>query len=151
MAITFSSDAELVAFHEGLLLTAKPDAKGCWVIGRGRDIPAPADPSNPPTCTQEEADAWFVADMALARQRAATALGQAWDDLDEVRRAVLTDMAFEIGGAGLTLFKIMLNAIKGYRYVAAAQAGLQSEWARQVPARAKMDMDMMASGEWPVV
>ena len=70
-----TSDAELIQRHEGCTLEAKPDntVKGeAWVIGWGHDIPAP---TNALTCTQAQADEWFAADMALARQRAASALG----------------------------------------------------------------------------
>lgn len=77
-----SSDAELVQRHEGCVLAAAPDAKGKWAIGWGHDIPAPAsstegEPLSRPTCSQEQADEWFEADLALARANAAAALGLA--------------------------------------------------------------------------
>ncbi len=146
-----TSDRQLIQFHERCILTARPDAKGRWEIGWGHDIAPPLPGAGAPTCTQDAADAWLDADLALARQRAATALGQAWESLDEVRRAVLADMAYELGGAGLSLFKEMLTSIMGQRYLLAAQQGLESLWAEQVPNRAKMDMDMLAEGKWPSV
>lgn len=145
------SDADLVTYHEGCLLVAKPDAKSEWVIGIGHDIPAPADPTNPPTCTQEEADAWFSEDMALARQRAATDAGEAWATLDPVRQAALVDMAFELGGAGLAGFEDMLVAVEASDWSEAKHQALNSKWARQVPTRAAMDATMILTGTWPQV
>lgn len=151
--MTISSDSELVQFHEGCILVARPDAKGAWGIGWGHDIQAPLPDEAMPTCTQEQADAWLASDLGLARQRAAVEVGGAlvWNFLGDVRRAVLTDMAYELGGVGLSLFKNMLMEVKAQRYIAAAEAGMQSLWAEQVPSRAKMDMNMMASGQWPIV
>lgn len=63
----------LIQKHEGCILAAKPDAKGCWVIGWGHDIPAPEGPI--PACTQEVADGWFEQDVELAKLRAVAALG----------------------------------------------------------------------------
>ena len=140
-----ASDADLVRFHEGCTLTAIRDMDG-WSIGYGHDGAQEGQ-----SCTQAQAEALFALDLEMARQRAATALGNVWEVLDDVRRAVLVDMAFELGGAGLAGFHQMLESIRGYRYTIAAEQGMQSLWARQVPKRAQMDMEMLASGEWPVV
>lgn len=149
MADGINSDRDLVALHEGCTLVAKPDAKGRWAIGYGHDIPAPTDPTNPATCTQAEADAQFVIDLCLARSRAAADVGTTWAFLDPVRRAALTDMAYELGGAGLRGFNDMLVAIQARDWLEARHQALNSEWARQVPARAQMDAEMLFSGEWP--
>ncbi len=61
--------------HEGCILVSKPDAKGMWAIGWGRDIPPPSQGQGAPICTQEEADIWFGEDFPLAAQRAEHALG----------------------------------------------------------------------------
>ncbi len=65
---------DLIKKHEGCIFAAKPDAKGMWAIGYGHDIPPPPA-GTVVTCTQEEADAYFKEDFALAVQRAETALG----------------------------------------------------------------------------
>lgn len=64
----------LIKRHEGLVLTARPDAKGKWEIGYGHDIQG-LPPGSLLTCTLAEADAWFEADLDLAVLRASTALG----------------------------------------------------------------------------
>lgn len=63
----------LVKRHEGCIFAAKPDAKGMWAIGWGHDVPPP--PGGYLVCSQQEANAWFETDFALAQQRAQTALG----------------------------------------------------------------------------
>lgn len=146
------SDTDLVKFHEGCTLTAKPDARGMWSIGWGHDIAAPHENGVlVPSCTQDQADDWLDMDINLARARARIALGpKEWDALDEVRKAVLVDMAYELGGAGLREFVGMLGAVRLQHWNDAAAHGLASLWAKEVPSRARMDMDMIASGEWPL-
>lgn len=150
------SDADLTKLHEGCTLIAKPDAKGKWALGYGHDISAPAPGAEAPTCTQEQADTYFALDLELARQRAATVfqginIGARWSDLDPVRQAVLTDMAYEMGGAGLREFQDMLLAVYEQRWEAATREMLNSLWAQEVPGRARMDAGMMLEGTWPQV
>lgn len=70
------------------------------------------------------------------------------DSLDEVRRAVLINMAFNMGIHGLLKFKNTLEAIHDGEYQKAALMMLQSKWADQVGIRAKRLADQMATGEW---
>lgn len=144
MAISTVDD--LVKHHEGCVLTAKPDAKGKWEIGWGRDI----SPSPGVTCTQEQADEWFATDLALAKLRAKSVIGgDVWYRIDLVRQAVLTDMAYELGGEGLGKFARMLNAIRAADWNTAHREALNSAWAKQVPFRAAEDAVMLLTGEWP--
>lgn len=133
---------------EGLVLVAKPDAKGAWVIGIGRDIPAPEAGQSPPTCTEAEAEAWFKQDYGSATLAAERDLGEAWDGLDEVRRAALTDMAFEMGEAGLAGFHKFLLNVRAGLWFAAEQAGLDSAYAREVSVRADRVLRMIGTGVW---
>jgi lysozyme len=144
--MTISSDVELIKLHEGCTLVAIRDTKG-FSIGYGHDGAQEGD-----TCTQDEADAWFDADIATARLGAIAALGAAfWALLDPVRRAALVDLAYEMGAAGLRGFHVMLACIRSSQWDAAAEAGLNSDWAKEVPTRAAMDMNILSSGQWPVV
>lgn len=141
------SVADLIKKHEGFTSPAKPDAKGKWVIGWGHDIPPP---DGSLTCTAEEADAWFSTDVGLATARAVHDAPRSWASLNRPRRAALVDMAFEMGEAGLESFHDMLAAIEAEDWPEAARQGLASEWARtQAPARAKEDMEILLTGEWP--
>ncbi|WP_298769867.1 hypothetical protein [uncultured Shewanella sp.] len=66
--------------------------------------------------------------------------------LDEIRKVVLCDMAFNLGITGLLKFKRMLKAIELGNYQVAADEMLQSKWARQVGQRATELADIMRQG-----
>lgn len=137
---------DLIQYHEGCVLAAIPDTNG-FSIGYGHDGAIKGQ-----TCTQAEADAWFAWDFAVATQRAMTDLTPAyWDKLDIVRRAALQDMAYELGGAGLSAFAKMLQAIRAEDWVTARLEALNSQWAHQVLSRAVMDAEMLLTGEWPAI
>lgn len=68
--------------------------------------------------------------------------------LDEVRQAVLLDMAFNLGTQGLLKFKRTLGSIQSGNYVLAAEQMLQSLWAKQVGRRSVRLAKMMETGEW---
>jgi lysozyme len=56
--------------------------------------------------------------------------------LDEARQAVLLNMAFNLGTAGLLAFVNTLRCVKNGDYMQAAKNMLVSKWARQVGKRA---------------
>jgi lysozyme len=69
-------------------------------------------------------------------------------DLDEARRGVLFNMAYNLGVPGLLGFKRTLTLIKETMYAEAAAAMLQSKWAAQVGERAKRLSKQMETGQW---
>jgi lysozyme len=72
-----------------------------------------------------------------------------WTDrLDPVRRAVLVNMAYNLGIAGLLKFHLMLTAAQAGDWQAAAEEMLKSEWHNQVGARAERLAKQMLTGEW---
>lgn len=71
-----------------------------------------------------------------------------FQDLDDVRKGVLLNMAFQLGTDGLLAFVNTLDLIRTGKYENAAHAMLQSKWATQTPARAKRMADQMRSGLW---
>lgn len=149
MVITSARD--LIKFHEGCTLTAKPDTKGKWSIGYGHDIDPPAN-EQASTCTQEAADQFFAADFLVACRDASRVLGVAsFSVLSEPRKAALIDMAYELGESGLSEFQKMLGAIRCAFWSTARAEALNSEWANEVPARAQMDATILLTGEWPTV
>jgi lysozyme len=144
-----SSALDLIKAHEGCRLTAYADTEGKWTIGWGRCVPGI---KRGDTCTQEQADAWLeeaYRDAAAAACRVAQRAGIDWSSLGDARQAVLIDMAYELGEAGLGAFHRTLAAIRDGLYIAASAHGLDSLWARQVPHRASQDMRMLQSGLWP--
>jgi len=71
-----------------------------------------------------------------------------FNDLNEVRQAVLISMAYQLGITGLLKFKRMIAAIKTKCWNDAAHEGLDSRWAKQTPERAERQMKTLLSGDW---
>lgn len=69
-------------------------------------------------------------------------------DLDDARKGVLLNMAFQMGTDGLLGFKNTLALIRDGKYAEAADAMLASRWAEQTPARAKRLAAQMLDGQW---
>lgn len=71
-----------------------------------------------------------------------------FQNLDDARKGVLLNMAFQMGTAGLLGFKNTLKLIEAGKYAEAADAMLQSKWAQQTPARAQRMSEQMRHGQW---
>jgi lysozyme len=70
-----------------------------------------------------------------------------WRGLDEVRQLALCSMVFQLGIGGATRFVQMLAGLRGGDFNAAADAALDSKWARQdTPARAHRVAEMIRTG-----
>jgi len=64
------------------------------------------------------------------------------------RCAVLLSMAYQMGLDGLAGFPNTLTLVDHGEWDKAADAMLQSKWAKQTPARAKRHSDQMRTGVW---
>lgn len=64
-------------------------------------------------------------------------------DLDDVRRLVIADMAFNLGMPKLLQFKRMIAGLKAKDYTKAADEMMDSKWADQVGIRAERLSHMM--------
>lgn len=71
-----------------------------------------------------------------------------WNTLDDARKGVLVNMAFQMGIDGLLGFKNTLAMIQRGEYDKAATGMMQSKWAQQTPSRAKRMATQMRTGEW---
>lgn len=125
--------------HEGFRSAAYQDHLGYWTIGFGRMI----DARRGGGISTEEAELMLRNDIL----RVSTALGGILEG-DPPRRAVLVNMAFQLGVRGLFKFRRMLAAIERRDFEAAAREGLDSQWARQTPARARELMEQLRTGEF---
>jgi lysozyme len=144
-----TSVEDLIVKHEGRVATVYKDSRGIPTIGIGHNLEASPLPAGmTPPLTDAQIDQLFLADLGAIRAELVAALP--WvNQLDEVRRAVLLDMAFNMGVATLCGFHHTLEAIQRADWHAAADGMLHSLWARQVGPRATEDARMMLTGLWP--
>lgn len=71
-----------------------------------------------------------------------------WEKLDEPRKAVMLDMVWNLGFAGLVGFHDTLSLIAAGKYEEAAGEMLKSRWATQVGPRAQRLATQMRTGQW---
>lgn len=117
------------------------DTRGIETIGIGRNLRR--------GLTDAEAELLFANDLEEHYEQLHLAIP--WvGALDEVRHAVLVDMAYNLGVPGLLKFKRTLASVHDGRYADAAREMLESRWAGQVGTRATRLARMMRSGEWPI-
>jgi lysozyme len=144
-----ASPKELIVLHEGLVPHAYQDSLGFWTIGVGHLIDQRKGGKLPQ----------FIIDLLFEHDyKAHTAplyKHQPWAQLlDPVRRAVLEDMAFNLGMApfdndGFKDWSNFLKAVRLKEYGVAAGIMRSSLWAKQVKQRAERLAVMMESGKWP--
>jgi lysozyme len=124
--------------HEGVRLKPYTDTVGKLTIGVGRNL---ADVG----ISSEEAMLLLTNDILRTSARVMQALP--WvPGLDEVRRRVLFDMAFNMGIGGLLGFKKMLAAVQAGQWLGASEEMIASKWAGQVGQRAVTLAAMMRTG-----
>ncbi len=130
---------KLLIKHEGLRLRPYRCTAGKLTIGVGRNLEEVG-------ITEAEASAMLDNDIArvLLELRGL----EFFAALDEVRRAVLADMCFNLGFAGLGKFRKMLAAVETGDFTAASAEMLNSRWAVQVGSRAQRLSAMMKTGQW---
>lgn len=140
----------LIILHEGEVLHTYKCSAGKLTVGVGHNLEANPIPDLGPgsEITQERSRQILKIDLDTVRAGLKKHLPWA-ESLDEVRRAVLIDMCFNLGIWGLLGFKNTLAAIQSGDYVKAAGMMLQSKWAGQVGKRATRLSTMMKTGEWP--
>lgn len=69
-----------------------------------------------------------------------------FEELDEVRQAVVVDMVYNLGLDGFKRFKKTIDYIEHGLYLSAGEEMLDSRWARQVGSRAIRLYEMMQTG-----
>jgi len=131
----------LLRLHESYRQHPYQCSAGILTVGYGRNL---IDNG----ISEPEARYLLVNDVTAAWSKL-TAAVPSFSELDPVRRAVLLDMAVNLGIRGLLKFKKMLAAIQDGNYELAAAEMVNSMWHGQVKTRAVRLETMMASGEWP--
>lgn len=139
MDYNLTREEKLLITHEGLRNKPYRCTAGKLTIGIGRNLDANG-------ISTEEAIHLMRNDLEKCRKQ--VALLKMPEDLGEVRTAVLVNMCFNLGLAGLQTFKNTLANVRNKRFAAAAQGMRDSKWARQVGQRARTLAKMMETGEW---
>lgn len=128
----------LVKKHEGLRLKPYRDTVGKLSIGYGRNL-------DDVGISQAIANQMLQEDIEKAEMDA-RALVRSFSRLSDNRKAVLLDMALNMGRSRLGGFRKMLAAIEAGDFVEAARQMLDSKWAVQVKGRAVTLADLMVKG-----
>ena len=124
--------------HEGIRLKPYHDSVGKLTLGIGRNIEDIG-------ISEEEALILLRNDI-LRVSKDLTDHIEWWSSLDEPRRLVLMNMAFNIGITRLLLFHKMLTALQSGDYQKAANEMKDSEWYRQIGSRALELENQMRTG-----
>jgi len=133
----------LLSQHEGRIGHVYKDSLGYLTIGVGHLV----DERKGGKLPEHIIDALLDYDMAEHWTELLEKLP--WvQNLDDVRQAVLLDMAFNLGVDGLLKFKNTLRLVHEADYRAASRNMLDSLWARQVKTRAVRLSRMMETGQW---
>lgn len=141
--MTITNIRDQLKRDEGTVLSEYKDHLGYSTIGTGRLI----DRRKGGGITHAEAD--YLLDNDIAKVVQGVRSRFPWTErLDDVRRGVLVNMAFQMGIEGLAGFKNTLAMVERADYAGAAAGMLNSKWATQTPARAKRLSKQMASGQW---
>lgn len=125
---------------EGVRLKPYRDSVGKLTIGIGRNL-------DDDGITEAEASYLLLDDLQRTQDALYTALP--WvKNLDEVRRSVILNMAFNMGTGRLVGFKMMLNYLQAGNWMLASQEMLRSLWAKEVGERAQRLSTQLLSGTW---
>ena len=121
--------------HEGFEPCVYVDTLGNPTIGVGHLLarPAPGDLCWP----DSKVRAVLYHDILRAEANARHDVGHGFDALPDGQRAVLIEMAFQLGGRGLAEFHHMLAAVREGDFARAAAEIIDSRLDHQTPARAE--------------
>jgi lysozyme len=125
---------------EGLKLFPYKDEVGKITIGVGRNLTDVG-------ISRAEATTLLIGDIQNAKDHLAQQFP--WTvGLDDARRDALVAMTFNMGIGGLASFKTFLAAMQAGNWTVARDAMLDSEWAKQVGARAQRLAVQVDSGTY---
>lgn len=128
---------------EGLVLHVYDDSLGYSTIGYGRLV----DRRKNGGISEEEA-LYLLKNDVNARLNVLENTIDFFALLDDARKAVLLNMSFQLGIAGLLKFKSTLAYIEMGEFENASVNMMKSLWARQTPNRANRLAEQMRTGQW---
>ncbi|MBI9113218.1 hypothetical protein [Maridesulfovibrio ferrireducens] len=125
--------------HEGLRLKPYRCSAGKLTIGVGRNLEDKGI---------REVEAYYMLDNDIDEVTGSLKKKYDWfERLNEVRKAVVINMAFNLGVLGFGAFRKTIALIESGQYEEASREMLRSKWAIQVGYRARELAEMMRSGE----
>jgi len=132
---------KLLILNEGIKTIPYRCTAGKLTIGVGRNL-------DDRGITPEEARYLLRNDLARAQADLDKYLPW-WNGLSEVRRAVMIDMAFNLGIHGLLKFRNTLEALRRGDWQAASAEMKNSKWYRDVGRRGDRLIQMVLTDSWP--
>lgn len=123
--------------HEGVVLKPYKDTMGKLTIGIGRNL-------DDVGITEDEAEYLLDNDISKVKLELTPYIWYA--GLDNTRKDVLVEMAFQLGLAGVLKFNDMITALNKQDYEEAADQMLDSTWYKQTPNRCKELAELMRNG-----
>jgi lysozyme len=139
--------------YEGCRLAAYWDPIGkCWTIGYGHTGPD-VGPHTLWSLTQCENQLFHDIGAAAGALDTDPLTRPWWRGLDDARQEALVEMGFNLGEHTLDEFRLMLAAMAGGFFAAAADQALDSAWAEEVngDGRASFIATMIRTGQRPVL
>lgn len=136
--------------HEGYRQKPYQCTAGKWTIGYGTNLEAAGYTDQEIRkldvigWSQSEAETkliWDIRTVVSALEKLPL-----WAGLDDARRAVLIDMAYNLGIGGLLKFKKLLAAVEQRDWQAAVFEMLNSKWAKELPTRSAELRNVMKAG-----
>ena len=131
---------ELLKIHEGFRAKVYKCTAGKLTIGYGLNVEDKG---------LTEAQAEYLLRDHLAELRGNLGALPWFQTLDDVRQAVVIDMAYNLGIGGLLKFQKMISWVRVGNFKLAAGEMRNSRWYNQVGQRAKRLTYMMQTGHWP--
>lgn len=147
----------LLILHEGLRLKTYLCTSGKLTVGVGHNLYAKPIKGIVEGSTISKQKAFEILDDDIDEVIDQLNKSLPWvKNLDEIRRAVLIDMAFNIGVAGLLRFRKFLKDLQEGSFSGDSVEMFRSRWAYQVgdgrgKKRDRVDRlaDMIETGDWP--
>ncbi|MGE4471066.1 MAG: hypothetical protein AB7D47_13110 [Desulfovibrio sp.] len=141
--MNFARLEDQIKRHEGFRARPYRCSAGRLTIGYGRNL----DDNG---ISETEAVYLLRGDIIQAIRDARSYAGDSWGRLNAARRAVLANMAFNLGMSRLGGFVRLRERLAAGDYHGAAEEMLDSAWAHQVGSRARELAEQMRTGEWGV-
>ena len=155
--LTKNDIVQRLVFHEGVSLQCYNCSRGYPTIGVGRNLKTnPLTKDELIVCgdymhgiTKNAAFYLLRNDIDRVTKECEKKI-PIWDRLDDERKYALLDMVFQMGIGGVLNFKKMLAAMGVGNWKEAAVQCLDSEYAKQTPARAKRIARTIEKGKFEV-